>query len=61
MPLTARHREAQPEAQGDRIYRLMKQAIFDFRLLPGDRFSENDVRRAHGGKPHAGTPGAAPA
>ncbi|HAU5462335.1 TPA: GntR family transcriptional regulator, partial [Cronobacter sakazakii] len=43
MPLTARHREAQPEAQGDRIYRLMKQAIFDFRLLPGDRFSENDV------------------
>ena len=31
------------EAQGDRIYRLMKQEIFDFRLLPGDRFSENDL------------------
>ncbi|CCJ88618.1 Transcriptional regulator, GntR family [Cronobacter turicensis 564] len=43
MPFTARQRAAPPEAQGDRIYRLMKQEIFDFRLLPGDRFSENDV------------------
>ncbi|EOC1346264.1 GntR family transcriptional regulator [Cronobacter turicensis] len=43
MPFTTRQRAAHPEAQGDRIYRLMKQAIFDFRLLPGDRFSENDI------------------
>lgn len=27
----------------DRIYQQIKQDIFDFRLLPGDRFSENEV------------------
>ncbi|MDI7507149.1 GntR family transcriptional regulator, partial [Cronobacter dublinensis] len=43
MPLTARQRAAHPEAQGERIYRLLKQEIFDFLLLPGDRFSENDI------------------
>ncbi|CCJ84598.1 GntR family transcriptional regulator [Cronobacter dublinensis] len=43
MPLTARQRAPQPEAQGERIYRLLKQEIFDFLLLPGDRFSENDI------------------
>ncbi|WP_237719590.1 GntR family transcriptional regulator, partial [Cronobacter dublinensis] len=43
MPLTARQRAARPEAQGERIYRLLKQEIFDFLLLPGDRFSENDI------------------
>ncbi|WP_058909994.1 GntR family transcriptional regulator [Entomohabitans teleogrylli] len=32
-----------PEGQAERVYRLLKQAIFDFQLLPGDRFSENDV------------------
>nr|WP_152693311.1 GntR family transcriptional regulator [Franconibacter helveticus] len=31
------------EGQGERIYRLLKQEIFDFQLLPGDRFSENDL------------------
>lgn len=27
----------------DRIHARLKQAIFDFQLLPGDRFSENDI------------------
>lgn len=27
----------------ERIYRQLKQDIFDFRLLPGDRFTENDI------------------
>lgn len=31
------------EGQGERIYRLLKQEIFEFLLLPGDRFSENDL------------------
>ncbi|ALB62783.1 Transcriptional regulator, GntR family [Cronobacter condimenti 1330] len=43
MPLTAGRRAPRPEAQGYRIYRLLKQEIFDFHLLPGDRFSENDI------------------
>ena len=32
-----------PEGIAERIYRLLKQEIFDFQLLPGDRFSENDI------------------
>ncbi|GAB3675804.1 GntR family transcriptional regulator [Salinisphaera aquimarina] len=28
---------------GDRIYRQLKQEIFDFRLIPGDRLSENEI------------------
>src|SRR5690554_6178431 len=27
----------------ERIYQQIKQDIFDFRLLPGDRFSENEI------------------
>ncbi|WP_225864147.1 GntR family transcriptional regulator [Ideonella benzenivorans] len=27
----------------DTVYRLIRQDIFDFRLLPGDRFAENDI------------------
>ncbi|WP_455424485.1 GntR family transcriptional regulator [Dryocola sp. LX212] len=34
-----------PEGIAERIYRQLKQEIFDFQLLPGDRFSENDVAR----------------
>lgn len=33
----------QPQAIAERIYRQLKQEIFDFQLLPGDRFSENDI------------------
>lgn len=28
---------------GERIYERLKQDIFDFRLMPGDRFSENEI------------------
>lgn len=31
------------ENLADRIYQRLKQEIFDFHLLPGDRFSENEV------------------
>ncbi|MGK7286044.1 GntR family transcriptional regulator [Buttiauxella agrestis] len=31
------------EGVAERIYRLLKQEIFDFQLLPGNRFSENDI------------------
>ncbi|MCT4706491.1 GntR family transcriptional regulator [Enterobacteriaceae bacterium H16N7] len=34
-----------PEGIAERIYRQLKQEIFDFQLLPGDRFSENDIAR----------------
>lgn len=32
-----------PEAVAERIYQQLKQEIFDFLLLPGDRFSENEI------------------
>ena len=31
------------ENLADRIYNQLKQDIFEFRLLPGDRFSENEI------------------
>ena len=31
------------ENLAERIYARLKQEIFDFQLLPGDRFSENEV------------------
>lgn len=36
-------RKESPENLADRIYSRLKQEIFDFQLLPGDRFSENEV------------------
>ncbi|ANI28965.1 GntR family transcriptional regulator [Yersinia entomophaga] len=35
--------QPRPEGIAERVYRLLKQEIFDFQLLPGDRFSENEV------------------
>ncbi|WP_455817547.1 GntR family transcriptional regulator [Pseudomonas cerasi] len=32
-----------PEALADRVYHQLKKDIFDFRLMPGDRFSESEV------------------
>ncbi|MBU4681042.1 GntR family transcriptional regulator [Cedecea davisae] len=32
-----------PEGVAERIYQQLKQEIFDFQLLPGDRFSENEI------------------
>ncbi|MBD8162240.1 GntR family transcriptional regulator [Erwinia persicina] len=34
---------ARPEALADRVYQQLKNDIFDFRLMPGDAFSENEV------------------
>ncbi|KAA9000767.1 GntR family transcriptional regulator [Affinibrenneria salicis] len=35
--------KARPEALAERIYQTLKNDIFDFRLMPGDRFSENEI------------------
>ena len=35
--------KSRPEALASRVYQAVKDDIFDFRLLPGDRFSENDI------------------
>ena len=43
MPVQKRLKPLNAEGQADRIYRLLKQEIFDFQLLPGDRFSENHI------------------
>ena len=32
----------------DKVYEQVKRDIFDFRLLPGDRFSESDVAQRTG-------------
>ena len=36
------------ENLAERIYRQLKQDIFDFRLLPADRFSENEIAERMG-------------
>ena len=35
--------QASPATLAERVYSQIKQLIFDFELLPGDRFSENDL------------------
>jgi DNA-binding GntR family transcriptional regulator len=40
---TARTSKARPDSLAELIYAQLKADIFDFRLLPGDRFSEGDV------------------
>lgn len=37
-----------PENLAERIYLQLKQDIFDFRLMPGDRFSENEIAERMG-------------
>ena len=34
------------ESVADRVYEALKEDIFEFRLIPGDRFSEGDVGTA---------------
>ena len=36
-------RHGAPPSLADAIYRQLKEDIFEFRLLPGDRFSEGEV------------------
>ena len=37
-----------PQARAQKIYEQLKRDIFDFRLLPGERFSESDIARRTG-------------
>ncbi|MBS0967953.1 GntR family transcriptional regulator [Chimaeribacter arupi] len=43
MQLAGHPTKARPEGLAERIYQQLKQEIFDFRLLPGDRFSESEI------------------
>lgn len=35
--------KGRPEALAERVYQALKNDIFEFRLMPGDRFSENEI------------------
>jgi len=35
--------KGRPEALAEKVYQALKQDIFDFRLMPGDRFSEKEI------------------
>lgn len=35
--------KARPEALAERVYQALKEEIFAFRLMPGDRFSESEI------------------
>ncbi|ADD75812.1 DNA-binding GntR family transcriptional regulator [Pantoea sp. PA1] len=35
--------KARPEALAERVYQTLKNDIFEFRLMPGDRFSESEI------------------
>lgn len=49
MPLTkAGAQSPQRENQADRIYAQIKDDLFDFRLMPGDRVSENELAQRMG-------------
>lgn len=41
--LSSRRRKESPATLADSVYAKLKQDIFDFRLIPGDRFSETEV------------------
>lgn len=43
MQITNNRSKARPEGLAERIYLQLKDDIFDFHLLPGDRFSENEI------------------
>ncbi|MBQ4791231.1 FCD domain-containing protein [Pectobacterium versatile] len=40
---TQKSSKDRPEALAERVYQTLKNDIFDFRLMPGDRFSENEI------------------
>ena len=35
--------KGQPAVLAERIYQTLKNDIFDFRLMPGDRFTESEI------------------
>jgi len=46
--MTKKKRTASPQARAQKIYQQLKSDIFDFRLPPGQRFSESDIARRTG-------------
>ncbi|THF58636.1 GntR family transcriptional regulator [Pseudothauera rhizosphaerae] len=48
MPRAATPDADRPDSLADRVYARLKADIFDFRLLPGDRFTENEVAARSG-------------
>ncbi|MDY4384818.1 GntR family transcriptional regulator [Pectobacterium brasiliense] len=40
---TQKSSKDRPEALAERVYQTLKNDIFDFHLMPGDRFSENEI------------------
>ncbi|MRS20177.1 FCD domain-containing protein [Enterobacteriaceae bacterium RIT692] len=40
---TSPRSKGRPEALAEKVYQALKQDIFEFRLMPGDRFSENEI------------------
>ncbi len=43
MNSSAPRSKGRPEALAEKVYQALKHDIFDFRLMPGDRFSENEI------------------
>ncbi|WP_369855999.1 GntR family transcriptional regulator [Candidatus Thalassolituus haligoni] len=41
----SRHQQSRPVNVAERIYQQLKTDIFDFQLLPGDRFSESEIAK----------------
>ncbi|MGB9095061.1 GntR family transcriptional regulator [Erwinia sp.] len=41
--LQSKRGKARPEALAEKVYQTIKNDIFDFRLMPGDRFSESEM------------------
>ncbi len=41
--LRQRNHKGRPEVLAERIYQTLKNDIFEFRLMPGDRFSESEI------------------
>jgi len=43
MTTSTQRSKARPEALAEKVYQALKNDIFEFRLMPGDRFSENEI------------------
>ncbi len=43
MNSSAPRNKGRPEALAEKVYQALKQDIFEFRLMPGDRFSETKL------------------
>ena len=43
MPTLSQRSKGRPEALAERVYQALKNDIFEYRLMPGDRFSESEI------------------